>query len=123
MEECVNVTGFPIELITKSVVMILEGKCIIGLVPAKFRVSTSRVAKILNIERPNVADKSKTLELTGYPIGGVPFIGYPAIRLVDPKIMDLEYIYTGGGSDRSLLKLDTAEIERLPNTTIARIRK
>jgi prolyl-tRNA editing enzyme YbaK/EbsC (Cys-tRNA(Pro) deacylase) len=102
--------------------MTLDNQCILGLVPAKFRVSTSRVGKLLDIERPNVADKETTLELTGYPVGGVPFIGFSAKRLVDAKIIELEYIYTGGGSDRSLLKLWTSEIKKI-NPIIARIRK
>lgn len=102
--------------------MILEKQCIIGLVPAKFRVSTSRVGKVLEIERPNVANKETTLKLTGYPIGGIPFIGFPALRIVDPKIMEIEYIYTGGGSDRSLLKLWTSEIKKF-DPVISRIRK
>lgn len=122
VSECVEVTGFPISQITKSVVLVSEGQCIIGFVPAKFRASTSRIAKILDIDRPNVAKMEETMELTGYPAGGVPFIGYPAKRLVDPKIMEQEYVYTGGGSNKSLLKLWVSELEKF-NPIIARIRK
>lgn len=122
VEECVNATGFPIEEITKSVVMNLNGRCVVGLVPAKFRVSTSRVAKLLEIPKIDIANAEEVLQMTGYPVGGMPFVGYSAIRLVDPKILELEYIYTGGGSDKSLLKLWISEIEQM-NPKIVRIRK
>ena len=85
VEECVNVTGFPIEEITKCVVMSYEGKCVVGLVPAKYRVSTSRVAKLLEIQSIDVAHAELAMKLTGYPVGGMPFMGYPALRLVDNK--------------------------------------
>ena len=55
VNQCVEVTGFPIEEITKCVVMSYEGKCVVGLVPAKYRVSTSRVAKLLEITKINVS--------------------------------------------------------------------
>ena len=112
--DCVEVSGFPIDEITKSIIMIgNDSETIVALVPAKFRASTKRVGKILGCPPPVIATEEQILERTGYPAGGVPFIGYPAIRLVDPKIMELEYIYTGGGSNRSLLKLWINEIKKL----------
>lgn len=122
VQECVEVTGIPIEYITKCVIMIKDGKCIAGLVQAKNRVSTSRVGKVLNIEPPQVATPEETLRLTGYAVGGIPYIGYDALRLVDKKILDLEFVFTGGGSDKSLLKLWTSEIVK-GDPIIDRIRK
>ncbi|MCE7736441.1 MAG: YbaK/EbsC family protein [Candidatus Heimdallarchaeota archaeon] len=122
MDQCVEITGFPIEEITKCVVMDYDGKCVVGLIPAKYRVSTSRVAKTLEVQKVSVANAELVLNLTGYPVGGMPFVGFPAIRLVDNNIFDLEYIYTGGGSDRSLLKLWVSEIEQM-EPIITRIRK
>ncbi|MHA2251781.1 MAG: aminoacyl-tRNA deacylase [Candidatus Kariarchaeaceae archaeon] len=120
--DCIRVSGYPIEEITKSIVMIgKEDKTIVALVPAKFRASTKRVGKILNQPPPTIATTEQTLERTGYPAGGVPFIGFTAIRLVDPKIIEREYIYTGGGSNRSLLKLWVSEIKKL-NPIIKRVR-
>ncbi|MFV2014315.1 MAG: aminoacyl-tRNA deacylase [Candidatus Heimdallarchaeota archaeon] len=122
VKQCVAVTGFPIEEITKCVVMSHAGKCVVGLVPAKYRVSTSRVAKLLGITNLDVANAEVVLKLTGYPVGGIPFVGYPAIRLVDKKIFQLDYIYSGGGSDSSLLKLWVSEIKKM-EPQVARIRK
>ncbi len=121
--DAVRVSGIGIELIAKTIVMVgQDGKTIVAFVPGKSRASTKRVGKLLNQAPPNIASAEEALELTGYPIGGTPFIGYPAIRVVDKKILEVEAVYSGGGSDRSLLKLWTSEIEKF-DTKIARIRK
>ncbi len=81
-----------------------------------------RVGKLLGKTPPIIASAQQALEKTGYSVGGTPFIGYSAIRLVDKKIMEKEYVYSGGGSDRSLLKLWTSEMIRF-DPIIGRIRK
>lgn len=121
--DCTRVTGFSIDYITKSIIMVdQKDETIIGLIPAKFRVSTKRVGKLLGIPLPIVASPEKVLEKTGYPAGGMPFIGYIGILLVDNRILEKEYIFTGGGSSRSLLKIPIVEILKL-EPLVARIRK
>ncbi len=121
--DCIRVSGYSIDYVTKSIIMVDQnGDIIIGLIPAKFRVSTKRVGKFLGIPPPFVASPEKVLEKTGYPAGGMPFIGYPGILLVDNKILEKDYIFTGGGSSRSLLKILISEIHKL-EPLIARIRK
>lgn len=121
--DCVRVSGFPIKEITKSIVMIGEkNELIVALVPAKYRVSTKRVGKLFGSNPPTIATPQQAFELSGYPVGGMPFIGFPAIRFVDYKVTENTYIYTGGGSERSLLKLWVNEILKL-KPIIGRIRK
>ncbi len=121
--DAIRVSGIGIDLIAKSIVMIGQnGDTIIAFVPGKSRASTKRVGKLLNQNAPKIASAEEALSNTGYPIGGTPFIGYPATRVVDKKIMEIEAVYSGGGSDRSLLKLWTSEISKF-DVTIGRIRK
>ena len=99
------------------------GRLIVGIVKGEDRVSTSRVARVLNTEGVRTATPEEILEKTGYPCGGTPSFGYPAIFLVDQKVFEMEFVYTGGGSERSLVKIRPTEIIRGNRAEVVRIRK
>ena len=63
------------------------------------------------------------LKKTGYPCGGTPSFGYNAEFLIDPKVMEKEIVYTGGGSENSLVKILTKELQKSNNGKIVRVRK
>ncbi len=87
------------------------------------RASTSRVAKALDIGVPRTATPEEIRGRTGYLCGGVPAFGYPAIFLMDPRVMEAEFVYTGGGSPRSLTRIATGELHRANGGQIVRVRK
>ena len=118
---CANATA---EDFVKSICMInCSGDLIVAIVKGEDRASTSRVAKALNIETPRIATPEEILEKTGYICGGVPAFGYEAIFLVDPKVMEKEFIYTGGGSPYSLTKISTVILQQINKGLVVRIRK
>lgn len=112
------------ERFIKSICMIKpDGKLVVGIVKGEDRASTSRVAKILGVEEMRIATPEEILDKTGYICGGVPGFGYDAIYLIDPKVMEMETIITGGGSSYSLLEISPKEMHRLNNGQVIRIRK
>ncbi|WP_416731683.1 aminoacyl-tRNA deacylase [Fictibacillus sp. JL2B1089] len=96
---------------------------ILAIVKGEDRVSTTRVGKALDIERPRLATEDEILAHTGFPAGGVPSFGFKALFLVDPKVTHLPYIYTGGGSQFSLLKVETNSMLQANKGKVIRIRK
>jgi Cys-tRNA(Pro)/Cys-tRNA(Cys) deacylase len=123
-EEAVAALNASIEDIVKSICMIdSSGNLIVSIVRGEDRASTSRVAKALNIESPLIANPDEVLEKTGYPCGGVPAFGYKAIFLIDPKVMEREFVYTGGGSPYSLTKISTKILQQISNGQVVRVRK
>ncbi|WPC39794.1 YbaK/EbsC family protein [Clostridium sp. JS66] len=110
--------------IVKSICLIDDDdNLIVAIVRGKDRVSTSRVAKALNIEIPQIATPEEVLDKTGYICGGVPSFGYEAIFLIDPKVMENDLIYTGGGSPYSLTKVSTKVLHQINKGQIVRVRK
>jgi prolyl-tRNA editing enzyme YbaK/EbsC (Cys-tRNA(Pro) deacylase) len=95
----------------------------VAIVKGEDRASTSNVGKILGIERPRTATPKEILEMTGYPCGGTPSFGYNATFLIDERVMEKEVVYTGGGSENSLVKIATKELQKANNGKIAKIRK
>jgi prolyl-tRNA editing enzyme YbaK/EbsC (Cys-tRNA(Pro) deacylase) len=100
-----------------------QGNSIVAIVKGGDRASTKRVAKALNIERPRTATPEEILEKTGYPCGGTPSFGYKSKFLIDPKVMEKQIVFSGGGSEKSLLKISTKEIQRVSHGKIVRVRK
>jgi prolyl-tRNA editing enzyme YbaK/EbsC (Cys-tRNA(Pro) deacylase) len=115
-EEAANATGAPVGLITKSVIFRdANGATVVGLVPAGFRVSVSKLESASARSGLVLTDSDETYKRTGYPAGGVPCFGYEALFVMDPLVEQNDCIYTGGGSEYSLLKITVADVLRLAN--------
>lgn len=124
VEEAAAVTNASPEEIVKSICLInSDGDLIVAIVKGEDRASTSRIAKALNIEIPRIATPEEILDKTGFICGGVPSFGFEALFLIDPKVMEKEFIYTGGGSPYSLTKISTKVLQQANNGQIVRVRK
>ena len=113
----------PQELVKNICLLDREGRLITAIVKGEDRVSVSRIAKTLQREGLRLATAAEILETTGYPCGGTPSFGYPALFLIDPRVMERELVFTGGGSETSLVKIRTAELVRANQGIILRIRQ
>ena len=72
---------------------------------------------------PRIATEGEMLSLTGYPCGGIPSFGYEATFIVDDKVLELDTVYSGGGSENTLVKISVVELLKANQALIARIRK
>jgi len=99
------------------------GNLIVAIVKGEDRVSTKRIGIILGIDPPRPAQPQEILEKTGYLCGGVPSFGYQATFFIDPKVLEKEMVYSGGGSDRSLIKISSQELVKANQGKVVRIRK
>lgn len=125
VDEAVAESGIPIEHFTKSIALVTDsGHAIVAVVPADSRASTERVRKALDlVERPRVATASESEAKLGQQLGGnCPFGVGGATVLVDPRVMAREWVVVGGGDDRSLVRISTAELRRAVHFTEVRVR-
>ncbi|HLD12983.1 MAG TPA: YbaK/EbsC family protein [Candidatus Nanoarchaeia archaeon] len=124
VEEAAEVVHAFREDFVKSICMInSSGRLVVGIVKGEDRVSTTAVGKVLKSSRPRIATPDEMLRMTGYPCGGTPGFGYDAIFLVDTKVMEKGLVFLGGGSEQSLVKIDTKELLRVNNGQVVDIRK
>jgi prolyl-tRNA editing enzyme YbaK/EbsC (Cys-tRNA(Pro) deacylase) len=96
---------------------------IVAIVKGEDRVSLKKIGEVLGIEPPRPANPQEILEKTNYICGGVPSFGYSAIFLIDPKVMEKEMVYSGGGSEKSLVKISPQELQRANQGQIIKIRR
>jgi prolyl-tRNA editing enzyme YbaK/EbsC (Cys-tRNA(Pro) deacylase) len=124
VQEAADAVGASPEDLVKNICMIDDkNNLIVAIVKGEDRVSTSRVGEALNINTPRIASEIEVLEKTGYPCGGVPSFGYKAIFIADPKVIEKETLYTGGGSPHSLVRIASRELLKANNGLVIRIRK
>ena len=76
-----------------------------------------RVRKLMGARKVSFASADETRDLPGMLIGGVTIFALPDQLpiYVDRPLMDLEYLWVGGGSRSSKLKLRPAELHKVPN--------
>jgi prolyl-tRNA editing enzyme YbaK/EbsC (Cys-tRNA(Pro) deacylase) len=117
------VGGTPDDLVKNICMIDSNQNLIVAIVKGEDRASTSRVAKALKTDRPRIANPEEILDLTGFPCGGTSSFGFSAIFLVDPKVLDKKLVYTGGGSETSLVHLSSATLLELNQGKVARVRK
>ena len=122
-EAALAVNASPEELVKNICLLDSDGQLITAIVKGEDRVSVSRIAKTLQRDGLRLATPEEILAKTGYPCGGTPSFGYQAMFLIDPRVMEKEIVYTGGGSETSLVKISTEELVRANQGTILRIRK
>jgi prolyl-tRNA editing enzyme YbaK/EbsC (Cys-tRNA(Pro) deacylase) len=124
VSEAAAAVGAAPEDFVKSICMVtMGGKLVVAIVKGEHRASTGRVGKALGIPRPRIAEPNEILEFTGYPVGGTPAFGYEATFLMDPRVLEKEKVYSGGGSGNALTYMSTEEMKRVSGAQVARIRK
>lgn len=96
---------------------------LVAIVKGEDRVSTTIIGKSFDIERPRIATPKEMLDKTGYPCGGTPPFGYNAVFLIDPRVIEKNIVYGGGGSECALVKVQTSELIRLNKGKIIRVSK
>ena len=108
----------------KSICVIDErGGLIVAIVKGEDRVSPSRVGQALGVAPPRLATPEEMLERTGYPCGGTPPFGFEATFLIDPRVLEREVVYAGGGSESALIRIAPDELQRANGGTVTRVRK
>ena len=122
-EAALAANASPEELVKNICLLGSDDQLITAIVKGEDRVSVSRIAKTLQRDGLRLATPEEILAKTGYPCGGTPSFGYQAMFLIDPRVMEREVVYTGGGSETSLVKINTEELVRANQGTILRIRK
>ena len=124
VEDAAKAANASAQDIVKNICLVTpENGLVVAIVKGEDRASTKRVRKALNDVEVRTATPEEILEKTGYPCGGVPSFGFLATFLIDPKVMERDLIYTGGGSEFSLVKIAAKELSRVNQGQIVRVRK
>ena len=70
-----------------------------------------------------LVDKEGNLKKTGFICRGVPSFGCLVTFLIDLKVMEKEVVCSGGGSEKSLIRISPQELRKANQGQVVRIRK
>ena len=122
--EAAEAAGVTSEDFVKNICLLgPDGELAVAIVRGADRVNPKKVARLLGIKKTRMANAEEILEKTGFPCGGTPSFGFNATFIVDERVLSMPAIYTGGGSQTSLVKSTPQDIIAANNSTVADIIK
>jgi prolyl-tRNA editing enzyme YbaK/EbsC (Cys-tRNA(Pro) deacylase) len=100
-----------------------DGSAVLAVATGPSRVDRVRLAAAAGVERLKLAPPEEVERRTGYPVGGAAPVCHatPLRVIVDRRLLDLDIVYGGGGTDDSMLKITPGEIVRVTGATVAAI--
>ena len=119
-DEASKELGIPISDIVKSVLfMTSEGKPVLVIVRGDKRVDQGKLARKLGTRKLRLATRDELLRISGYEAGAVPPVGHinKIPTLIDNSIPIDAWVYAGGGSIGSSLKIKLRDIVQLQNAS------
>ena len=115
--EAAAVLGVDADQIIKSLLFLADGEPMLAINNGTARVAWKQLADYLGVSRRRLktANAEKVLAITGYPVGAVPPFGHKTkLRtVVAAAVYDQQIIYGGGGEVHALMRLTTAELQRV----------
>ena len=122
VDAAASAMGVPAEQIFKSILFqSLAGRCVLVVACGNARVDVGRVEGLTGIVNLKLAKPDVVLAKTGYPAGGTPPVGHreriPVV--VDARVAAQPWGYAGGGRVELLVKIQSADIIRLAQATVA----
>ena len=111
VQTAAEAVGVAPDQIIKTLLFLAGSDPVMVIANGTARVEWKQLAAYLGIARRkvNMADPETVLGLTGYPVGGVPPLGHRQQfrTIIEKGVMDNEWVYGGGGTDSSLVRLPT----------------
>ncbi len=103
--------------IGKSILFLADGNPHLVIANGLNRVDYKRLADYLGVSRRRLklAKAQQVLEITGYPVGTVPPFGHtqPISTILEANVLTQDDFYAGGGEINALIRLTTAELQRI----------
>ena len=114
-EAAAKALGVSLDRIVKSIVFVDENNSpLLAIVRGDQHVSRKLLQQALNVKKAKIASQKIAEQTTGYPTGGIPPIGHknPLRTVIDPLVLENEFIWAGGGTRKKMVKLNTVDILR-----------
>ncbi len=112
--------------IVKTLVFMIRDQALAAIACGTAPVDQRKIAARFDVGRKRVklATPEQVLETTGYPAGAVPPFGHktPLPTLLDPRVLEYDEVYAGGGADNALVRLKSGDILHFTTAEIVDLR-
>jgi len=126
VEDASKTVGAPPEAILKTIVLQADGVFVLALMSGVNRVDLKTVRKLIGgVKKVSMAHPDTVLEFSGFAVGGVPPVGYPA-RLkafIDEDLFTQEVVWAAAGTDHAFFPVAPEDLLGLTCGQRAAIKK
>jgi Cys-tRNA(Pro)/Cys-tRNA(Cys) deacylase len=121
--EAAEALGLQPEQVFKTLLVEVDGKLSVGIVPVDKQLDLKAVAAALNGKKAAMADPAAAERITGYVVGGISPIGQKRSlpTVIDASATDHETVYVSGGRRGLDLGLSPADLIKLTSARTAPI--
>lgn len=122
--EAAEVLGIDPARVFKTLMVDVEGKLAVGVVPVSGNLDLKAVAAALGAKRAAMADPRAAERRTGYVLGGISPLGQrqPSPTVLDDSALEYDTVLVSGGRRGLDIELAPADLVRLTSARTARIR-
>ncbi len=120
VEQAVKATDSKPKQIIKSLLFISEEGPILVIVDGESKVDLNKLAKIFGKVR--LATPEEVERITGFKVGAIPPVGVEVKTIMDPKVLENEFVIGGGGRIDRLSKLDPQKIVEYQGAMVVDVR-
>ena len=119
-QEAAATVGTSVAQIVKSLVFLAGAAPVIALVSGINRLDTQRLGALAGATIGK-ADADAVRQATGYSIGGVPPIGFPApiSTFIDRDLLQYDVVWAAAGTPRHVFPIAPKELVRITGGTVA----
>lgn len=121
--EAAEALGLPPETVFKTLMVAVDGRLAVGIVPVTNQLDLKAVASALGGKKAAMADPAAAERATGYVVGGISPLGqrrdHPTV--LDESALCHERVYVSGGRRGLDLGLSPADLVRLTDARTAAI--
>jgi prolyl-tRNA editing enzyme YbaK/EbsC (Cys-tRNA(Pro) deacylase) len=118
--EAAATVGTSVAQIVKSLVFLAGDSPILALVSGANRLDTQRLGALTGAAIGK-ADANSVREATGYAIGGVPPLGFPAPipTFIDRDLLQYDVVWAAAGTPRHVFPITPQDLLRITNGRVA----
>jgi prolyl-tRNA editing enzyme YbaK/EbsC (Cys-tRNA(Pro) deacylase) len=108
--------------IVKSLLFFIRDEPVLAITSGPAHIERRSISTHFQVGRKKVklADPQTVLAETGFQVGAMPPFGHftPLPTLIDQRVLEIEQVYAGGGSDQSLLHISPQVILEVTRATV-----
>jgi len=122
-QEAADTVGTSVAQIVKSLVFLAGDSPVMALVSGVNRLDTERLG-VLSGAPIGKANADTVRQATGYAIGGVPPIGFPAPipTFIDRDLLQYDVVWAAAGTPRHVFPITPIELVRITSGRVADLR-
>ena len=124
VNQAAKALGVSKEQIIKTIMFIdALGEPVLAIVRGDQKVDSKKLANVVGTLGVRMASAKEVKKHSGYAIGGLPPIGHKQKikTVIDKKVLEKEFVYGGGGTEKHLLKISPKDVQKLTDAIVANI--